>query len=346
MADIDSLLFLIFRLGESWYAVEATSVHEIVSLPEIAHLDEVPSCIAGALNLRGQIVLVIDLLIKFGHPPMVYRMVDSIVVLEASGKLASVLITEPHVVAIGAADILPESEILPVSHQPSHLSFVRGLVKWGDQVAMRLNVANIVAFTQDLAGDLDESIGLSPNVGFPTTDESRSLLSQRAHQLAQAADEDSPAGLGAYAVVRLGDELFGIELCDIREFANFTDITPIPCCPPHIAGQLSCRGDLITAIEISSYVGVSIPKHRQNQKLVIMRDSAFAAGVLVDELLDILYLTEDKIHTESKQTSPTPLGLGRDHFRGTATYRSRTLTLIDLPLLLAHQSLQVNETPK
>jgi purine-binding chemotaxis protein CheW len=332
-------------LGESSYAVEADAVQEIVSLPEISHLDEVPTGIAGALNLRGRIVFVIDLLAKFGHPPQTYTDLDSIVILQRSGELVAVLITHPLVVEIGADDLLPEQEIRPEAELSNLTPFVRGLVKWDDQVAMRLRVESLFAFAQDLARDPDESAGPSTNVEFPLSIESKSLLVERAKRLAQPDVEQNAAGLVAYAVVGLGGELFGIEMQTVREFAKVQDITPIPGCPPHIAGQLSCRGDLITAVEISSLVGVSPPRNHFDQKLVIMHDPRLAAGVLVDELLDILYLPANEPRPASKLGSRAPSDLGRDHFRGTANYLSRTLTLIDLPALLAHESLQVNETP-
>ena len=75
-----------------------------------------------------------------------------------------------------------------------------------------------------------------------------------------------------------------------------------------------------------------------------MHDPRLAAGVLVDELVDILHLAANEPRPAAKLASQAPSGLGREHFRGTATYLLRTLTLIDLPALLAHESLQVNET--
>jgi purine-binding chemotaxis protein CheW len=339
------MTFLAFRLGESTYVVDAISVREIDSLPEILRLEEAPPYIAGFLNLRGQIVLVIDLPVKFGHPTQPYSAADGIAVLESGGELAAVLIKEPQIIEITAEDIVAESAYFREAAVASKSPFICGWVKWNNQVAMRLNPENLVGFARDHSSDLDESESPVASLVFSTSSAEKILLRDRADLLAQPVAHENSEGLIAFAVVGLGGEFFGIELLAVREFCNVSSVAPIPGCPPHIVGQMSLRGNFITVVDISNFLGVPRLQRREERKLVVMSDSRLEAGVLVDELLDVLRCPAEDLSFAPKSAHPQSGGLGREHICGTATHGSRTLTLLDLPLLLANVSLQVNETP-
>ena len=57
---------LIFNLDERRYAVPLTRVREVIGLTEITPLPKVPRYYLGLINLRGQIISVVDLRLKFG----------------------------------------------------------------------------------------------------------------------------------------------------------------------------------------------------------------------------------------------------------------------------------------
>ncbi len=71
---METTSFLIFRLRDSRYAVETSSVCEIVPLLEIIPLEETPAYVVGVINLRGRIVPVADLNLRFGHPAQRFRL--------------------------------------------------------------------------------------------------------------------------------------------------------------------------------------------------------------------------------------------------------------------------------
>ena len=72
---------LIFNLDDARFGVDATRVRESVWLPELTPIEEAPPYIAGIFSLRGQIVPVTDLNLRFGHPARPYRLSDQIVIL-------------------------------------------------------------------------------------------------------------------------------------------------------------------------------------------------------------------------------------------------------------------------
>jgi purine-binding chemotaxis protein CheW len=142
-------------------------------------------------------------------------------------------------------------------------------------------------------------------------------------------------------VVRIGKEFFGIALDVIREFANLRNVTPIPCCPPHVLGQMNLRGELITIADIRNALGLDGIQNIEDRKVVVMNDSKLAAGVVVDELLGVIYPTDNDLSLTSQTAGP----LEHVHRYGYVADGPRTLSLIDFPSFLRRGSLIVNEKP-
>jgi purine-binding chemotaxis protein CheW len=64
--DAHAAKHLIFKLGEECYAIPVLKVREIIRLLEITPIPQMPTFILGVINLRGKIVPVLDLRIRFG----------------------------------------------------------------------------------------------------------------------------------------------------------------------------------------------------------------------------------------------------------------------------------------
>jgi len=58
--------FLTFKLGEETYAVEVLKIKEIIRMQRVTPVPHLPAYMQGIINLRGKVIPVIDLRIKFG----------------------------------------------------------------------------------------------------------------------------------------------------------------------------------------------------------------------------------------------------------------------------------------
>jgi purine-binding chemotaxis protein CheW len=76
-----------FRLGQEEFGVDILKVKEIVPLQAIAHLPQTSEAVSGIINLRGDLVPVIDLRVKFGLPALPGDDKTRIIVFFVSGKL-------------------------------------------------------------------------------------------------------------------------------------------------------------------------------------------------------------------------------------------------------------------
>jgi chemotaxis signal transduction protein len=66
----DRLPFVIFELRGGLYAVGSKNVREIVMMPPVTEVANIPPEVRGVINLRGKIIKLIDLRVKLGLPPL------------------------------------------------------------------------------------------------------------------------------------------------------------------------------------------------------------------------------------------------------------------------------------
>lgn len=103
--------YLTFSLGDESYGIAVLKVREIVKLAPITAMPQMPDHIKGVINLRGKIIPVIDLRLRFGLPPAEPTERTCIVVVQVRGSsgpllnLGLVVDAVEEAVNIAAADI-------------------------------------------------------------------------------------------------------------------------------------------------------------------------------------------------------------------------------------------------
>jgi purine-binding chemotaxis protein CheW len=76
--------YLSFVIARASYAVAVTTVREIIEYPHVTRLPSAPACIHGLVHLRGRVVPVVDLAVKFGQPALTPGRRTCIVVVEVA----------------------------------------------------------------------------------------------------------------------------------------------------------------------------------------------------------------------------------------------------------------------
>ncbi|BBL35824.1 chemotaxis protein CheW [Nitrosomonas stercoris] len=84
--------FLIFRLGKEEYGIEILKVQEIRGYDTITHIANAPEFIKGVINLRGVIVPIIDMRIKFNLGTAHYDQFTVVIILNLSGRIIGVVV--------------------------------------------------------------------------------------------------------------------------------------------------------------------------------------------------------------------------------------------------------------
>jgi len=162
--------YLTFALASEEYGLEILKVREIIGYMEITAVPQTPAYVKGVINLRGQVIPVIDLRAKFGMETMEITEETCIIVVEAGqgDRSFSTGIVVDHVEEV--LDIAGEDiEEAPQFGSAVNTDFILGMGKIGDSVKILLDIDKV------LAGDDFSSFGGSANEfvkeEIPLTDE-------------------------------------------------------------------------------------------------------------------------------------------------------------------------------
>ena len=137
--------YLSFLLGDEEYGVEILRVQEIKGWEQVTHIPNSPHHLCGVLNLRGTIVPIVDLRLRFGMPPKEYVPTTVVVVLKVEGETLRTV----GIVVDGVSDAhsINPNDIKSTPDFGSNVStdFIKGLVPLDDNMMMILNVDRLLS---------------------------------------------------------------------------------------------------------------------------------------------------------------------------------------------------------
>ena len=138
--------YLIFSLNEELYGIEIKNVVEIVGILKITDVPDVPKYIKGIINLRGKIIPVIDLRLKFGKEFKEYNDRTCIIIVNISEITAGLIVDGvKEVITIDPKGIVPLPQI-----SESKDKFVKGIEKSTNEVKLLLDPEMLLDKEKDL----------------------------------------------------------------------------------------------------------------------------------------------------------------------------------------------------
>jgi purine-binding chemotaxis protein CheW len=145
--------FISFRVGEEEYGLDLLRVKEVIRLREIAWLPGAPSFVKGIINLRGDVIPIIDLRDRFDLEPTEQTAMTRVIVVETEGRLMGMVVdSASQVVRISADQIEPPP---PVLHGPAQ-RFIVGVGKLGEKLVILLDSDAILSVEELAALELLE----------------------------------------------------------------------------------------------------------------------------------------------------------------------------------------------
>src|ERR1700733_6456213 len=84
--------YLTFHLGNEEFAIQVLRVREIMGVQEITAVPQTPGYVKGVINLRGKVIPVVDLRLKFGLPAVDYTQRTCIIVAQITGEHSSTIL--------------------------------------------------------------------------------------------------------------------------------------------------------------------------------------------------------------------------------------------------------------
>lgn len=131
-----------FRVGREDFGVDVQKVESVISLVNITRMPRSPSFVEGIINLRGQIVAVVDLATRLSIESAERSGKTRVVVVEARDVKVGLIVEEPDVINVNKADIETAPLASPGEGTPS---FIRGVVKLGERLLILLDVDKVLS---------------------------------------------------------------------------------------------------------------------------------------------------------------------------------------------------------
>ncbi len=144
--------YLIFQLDNEEYGVAVLKVREIMKLQEITAVPQTPSHVKGVINLRGKVIPVIDLRMRFGLPDREYTEHTCIVVIRTTSPEGEMLM---GAIVDGVVEVLSlnqeDIEDTPDFGVGADTPYILGMAKAKGKVRILLDIDRALS-SQDLHG--------------------------------------------------------------------------------------------------------------------------------------------------------------------------------------------------
>lgn len=127
--------FLTFVLGNETYGIEIEYVTEIIGLQPVTEIPELPEYIRGIINLRGKIIPVMDVRLRFKKPFKEYNDRTCVVVIDIEDiSIGLIVDSVSEVLAIPEEDVVPPPDVNKTGNK-----YIKGIGKTGNEVKLLLD---------------------------------------------------------------------------------------------------------------------------------------------------------------------------------------------------------------
>ncbi len=138
--------FLTFALGNEEYGIEIIKAREIIGVMEITTVPQTPDYMKGVINLRGKVIPIIDLRLKFAMPEVEYTRETCIIVVEVGSAQVGIIVDGvSEVTDIKGEDIEDAQNF----KQEIDTNFIMGLGKTKQKIIILLDIEGVLT-TEEL----------------------------------------------------------------------------------------------------------------------------------------------------------------------------------------------------
>lgn len=137
-----------------------------------------------------------------------------------------------------------------------------------------------------------------------------------------------------YIKIKMGDEMFGIDIKYIDNIVRMQSITRVPKVPAYIKGVINLRGEVIPVYNLRLKMGMQEVEETKKFRIIIIKMDGNYVGLIVDEVREVITLQNDlveKVYRDPNEpTQSFLLGVGKDG--------DNLISLLDLNEVVADRS--------
>lgn len=129
---------------------------------------------------------------------------------------------------------------------------------------------------------------------------------------------------------RVADELYGIDIMELKEIIKPRETTDVPRAPSFIAGVLSLRGLIIPIFILRERLGLPSAESKGKERIIVVKRGDGLCGLLVDEITQVVRIAADTV-----ENPPAVLdGIDREFVSGIGRHDGSIIILLHLDKVL------------
>lgn len=146
---------------------------------------------------------------------------------------------------------------------------------------------------------------------------------------------------------QIGDELYGIDIMDVKEIVSIHEVRPIPNAPSYVEGIFNLRGDIIPIISLHRRFHIKKSSQGEDEELlsgfIIISIDGMKLGVIIDRVARVVSVEPQDIQPPPQMIS----GIGAEYISGVVRQENGYLIILNIRRLFNPKELQkINEIQK
>jgi len=147
-----------------------------------------------------------------------------------------------------------------------------------------------------------------------------------------------------YLTFKLDEEIFALDVAEVREILDFTTVTKIPQTPEFMRGVINLRGSVVPVMDLRLKFGMSATEKTVNSCIVVTEMTMGAESIVIGVLADAV---QEVIDMEPEQIEPAPrIGakLNMDFILGMGKHNGTFMMILDIDKIFENSDLELEQT--
>ena len=140
---------------------------------------------------------------------------------------------------------------------------------------------------------------------------------------------------------KISNELYGINIMEVREIIRLTDVTPIPNAPDFVDGVITLRGEIIPIVDLGKRFHFDEVVFNEDDELlrgiIVINVEELIIGVMIDQINRVIEINSANIQPPPHMIS----GIGTEYIQGVVKLEENLLVILDIHKLFSKQELML-----
>jgi purine-binding chemotaxis protein CheW len=306
----NTLRYVTFNIGDELFGVDIMCVESIIAPQTITTVPRTPDYFLGIINLRGEVISIVDMRKRFGLATKEITADTRIVVILTNGLLIGMMVDRINSIENLVASRLQKAPPLAALE---HKKFISSSFKLPSGKIL------LTLLHQKLIDDKD-------------------FIVDQEFKFNQEIIDVSPKGRDSWVKeiplvsFKIGQEHYTVECKYVEEIIFMPDLTAVPDMEEMVEGIFYLRDAVVPIIRLGERIGLGRTVITPDSQIIVIKNSLFGIkiGLIVDDIREIFFVSEDEI-------VGSPINLNKaqsEHLKGVFKYKQDDESLIVMLLNL------------